>query len=126
MFPADFYEQAVRDKLTFSCKEDTYKLKLYDEGAALLLEKAVKILSLEEATNRELQESKTAEIESVTPRRNRSDFIAIKLQNKRTSKTLRGSPSKRVAETVVIATADMPLEGGTAQLRIYDAESAIK
>ena len=22
-FPADFYEQAVRDKLTFSCKEDT-------------------------------------------------------------------------------------------------------
>ena len=34
--------------------------------------------------------------------------------------------SKRVAGTVVIATADMPLEGGTAQLRIYDAESAIK
>ena len=31
-FPVDFYEQAVKDKLTFSCKEDTYKLKLYDEG----------------------------------------------------------------------------------------------
>ena len=55
-FPADFYEQAVRDKLTFSCKEDNYKLKLYDEGAALSLEKAVKILSLKEATKRELQE----------------------------------------------------------------------
>ena len=72
-FPADFYEQAVRDKLTFSCKEDNYKLKLYDEGAALSLEKAVKILSLKEATKRELQESKTAEIESVTPRGNRPD-----------------------------------------------------
>jgi len=36
-FPADFYEQAVRDKLTFSCKEDNYKLKLYDKGAALSL-----------------------------------------------------------------------------------------
>lgn len=72
-FPADFYEQAVRDKLTFSCKEDNYKLKLYDEGAALSLEKAVKILSLKEATKRELHESKTAEIESVTPRGNRQD-----------------------------------------------------
>ena len=71
-FPADFCEQAVRDKLTFSCKEDNYKLKLYDEGAALSLEKAVKILSLKEATKRELQESKTADIESVTPRGNRS------------------------------------------------------
>ena len=74
-FPADFYEQAVRDKLTFSCKEDTYKLKLYDEGAALKLEKAVKILSLKEAPKRELQESKTAEIESVTLRGNRPDLI---------------------------------------------------
>ena len=69
--PADFYEQAVRDKLTFSCKEDNYKLKLYGEEAALSLEKAVKILSLKEATKLELQESKTAEIESVTPRGNR-------------------------------------------------------
>ena len=54
--PADFCEQAVRDKLTFFCKEDTYKLKLYDQGAALSLEKAVKILSLKEATKRELPE----------------------------------------------------------------------
>ena len=51
-FPADFYEQAVKDKLTFSCKEDTYKLKLYDKGAALSLEKAVNILFLKEATKR--------------------------------------------------------------------------
>ena len=74
-FPADFYEPAVRDKLTFSCREDTYKLKLYDEGAALSLEKAVKILSLKEATKRELQESKPAEIESITPRGNGPDLV---------------------------------------------------
>ena len=74
-FPADFYEQAVRDKLTFSCKEDTYKLKLYDEGAAFSLEKEVKILSFKEATKRELQKSKTAEIDSVTPRGSRPDLI---------------------------------------------------
>jgi len=50
----------------------------------------------------------------------------IKIQSKGPSETLRGSPSKRVAGTVVIATAKMPLEGGTAQLLIHDAESAIK
>ena len=44
-FPIDFYEQALRDKLTFSCKEDSYKLKLHDQGAALLLENTVEILS---------------------------------------------------------------------------------
>lgn len=58
-FPANFYEQTIRDKLTFSYKGDNYKLKLYDEGAALSLEKVVKILSLKEA--------KPAEIESVKP-----------------------------------------------------------
>lgn len=65
-FPANFYKQAVRGKLTFSCKEDNYKLKLYDEGEPLSLEKAVKILSLKKATNRELQEPKTAQIECHT------------------------------------------------------------
>ena len=50
----------MRDKLTFSCKEDSYKLKLYDQGDALSLENTVKILSLKEARKRELQESKTA------------------------------------------------------------------
>ena len=38
----------------------------------------------------------------------------IKIQSKGTCETLRGSPSKRVAGTVFIATADMNLEGGTA------------
>ena len=50
----------------------------------------------------------------------------IKIQNKGTAETLRGSPSKRAAGTVIIATADVPLEGGTAQLRVQDAANAIK
>ena len=82
-FPAHFYEQAVRDKLTFSSKEDNYKLKLYDEGAPLPLDKAVKILSLKEATKHELQQSKTAEIKSVTPRGNRPDPITDQDTNQR-------------------------------------------
>lgn len=48
-------------------------MKLYDQGAALSLENTVKILSLKEATKRELQESKTAEIESVTQRDSKPD-----------------------------------------------------
>ena len=77
-FPADFYEQAVRDKLTSSCNENNYKLKLYDEvwrRSNPFNKKAVKILSLKEATKRELQESKTAEIKSVTPLGNRPVLI---------------------------------------------------
>ena len=57
-FSADFYEEAVKEKLAFSCKEETYELKLYDEGAALSLEKAMKFLSLKEVTKPELQKDK--------------------------------------------------------------------
>ena len=64
-FPPEFLEQAVRDKLTFTCADDRSKLKLYDVGAPLTLDKAITILSMKEATNRELQESKTATIESI-------------------------------------------------------------
>lgn len=60
IFPVSFYEQA--------CKEDSYKLKIYDQEATLSLEIPVKILSLGEAAKRELQESKTGEIGSVTER----------------------------------------------------------
>ena len=90
MFPADFYEQGVNDKPTFSCKEDNYKLKLYDEGAPLSLENVVKILSLKEATKRVfVQESKTAEIESVTPLGNKPSLITdqdTEQRNQRDSK----------------------------------------
>ena len=95
-FPADFYEQAVRDKLTFFCKEDSYKLRIYDEGAALSLEKAMKILSLKVATKGELQESKT-------------------IQREGTRRILRGDLSEQAARTVDIATANIPLERGTTQ-----------
>ena len=67
-FPANFLEQAVRDKITFECNEDSSKLKLYDVGAKLSLEKAVQILSVREATNRELKESKTTTIDAVRAR----------------------------------------------------------
>lgn len=117
--PADFYEQAVRDKLTFSCKEDNYKLKLYDEGATPSLEKAVKILSLKEERKRELQESKTPEIESFTTRGNRSDLVTDQDTEQRNQ---RGSKRKHFGTVV---TADMPLGGGTAQLRIPDVANAI-
>lgn len=123
-FPADFYEQAVRDKLTFSCKEDNYKPKLYDEGATLSLQKAVEIFSLKEITKRELQESKPHRLR-VSNREGTGQILSlIKIQSKETSEALRGILSKRMARTVV--TADMPLEGGTAQLRIHDVTNAIK
>ena len=68
-FPKEFHEQAIRDKITFSCTEDHSKLKLYDQGATLSLEKAIQILSLKEATTQELHESKSAQIEAVQLRK---------------------------------------------------------
>lgn len=123
-FPADFYEQAVRDKLTFSWKEDNYKPKLYDEGATLSLQKAVGIFSLKETTKRELQESKPQRLR-VSHREGTGQTLSlIKIESKETSEALRGSLSKQMAGTMV--TADLPLEGGTAQLRIHDVANAIK
>ena len=83
-------------------------------------------MSLKEATKRELQESKTAEIKSVSPRENRLDLITDQEKEQGTRETLRESLSKRVPETVAIAGADMPLEGGTAQRRKHDAAIATK
>ena len=60
-----FHEQAVRDKITFACTEDSAKFKLYDAGADLSLDNAIQILSLKEATYHELRESKTAIIDYV-------------------------------------------------------------
>ena len=64
-FPPDYAEQAVRDKVTFSCTEDSAKLKLYDVGADLSLDNAIRILALKEATKFELRETKSASIDSV-------------------------------------------------------------
>ena len=57
-FPDDFKDEAIRDKLVFSCHEDRSKLKLYDVGAKLTVEKAIQIISRIEATKIELRESK--------------------------------------------------------------------
>ena len=64
-FPDAYKEQAIRDKLTFCCIDDGTKLRLYDQGAELTLQKAITIMSLREATSQELRESKTASIDVV-------------------------------------------------------------
>ena len=61
-FPPAFHKQAVRHKITFACTKNSAKLKLYDAGADISLDNAFQILSLKEATYRELRESKTARI----------------------------------------------------------------
>ena len=43
-FPATYMNQAVRDKLTFSCTEEAAKSKLYDVGSGLTLDRAIEIL----------------------------------------------------------------------------------
>ena len=122
-FPFDFYEQAVRDKLTFSCKEDSYNLKVYDQGAALSLENTVKILSLKEATKR-VQESKTAEIESVKQRDSKPYSQTMNNPQrcpKSDSRTRSFQPSSRNLDTAIAST---PLDGGIAQPQRPDATSA--
>lgn len=79
---------------------------------------------MKETTKRELQESKPQRLR-VSHRDGTGQILSlIKIQSKETSEALRGILSKRTAGTVV--TADMPLEGGTVQLRIHDVTNAIK
>ena len=50
----------------------------------------------------------------------------IKIHSKETSEALGGRLSKQMTGTVVIATADMSLERGTAQLQIHNVANTIK
>ena len=59
----------VRDKLVFTCRNDTAKLKLYDIGAGLTLQKTIEILSMREMTKSELACSKTATVDAVSRQR---------------------------------------------------------
>ncbi|KAL8584886.1 hypothetical protein ACOMHN_037589 [Nucella lapillus] len=61
----------VRDKLVFTCRDDTAKLKLYDVGADLTLQKTIEILSMRELTRSELASTKTAAVEVVSRDRQR-------------------------------------------------------
>ena len=61
----EFHEQAIRDKITFSCTNGPSKLKLCDQGADLSLEKAIQILSLKETSRLELQESNLTTIDAI-------------------------------------------------------------
>ena len=86
----------------------------------------MEILSLKEATKRELQESKLQRLRVSHREETGQTLTLIKIQSKGTNESLRGSLSKQLAGAVFIATADIPLEGGTAQRQIHDAASAIK
>lgn len=72
-FPDQYLEQAIRYKLTFSCSDESSKSKLYDAGASITLDRTIEILYQRETTKFELQESKSARIDSVRDRpRNKS------------------------------------------------------
>ena len=64
-FPQAYMNQAVRDKLTFSCTDEAAKSKLYDVGSDLTLDRAIEILFQNETTKYELQESKSTHIDVV-------------------------------------------------------------
>ena len=83
-FPATYMNQAVRDKLTFSCTDEAAKSKLYDVGSDLTLDRAIEILYHKETTKYELQESKSTHIDVV--------------KSKAKKKTSQGSQSKPAAK----------------------------
>ena len=83
-FPATYMNQAVRDKLTFSCTDEAAKSKLYNVGSGLTLDRAIEILYQKETTKYELQESKSAHIDVV--------------KSKAKKKTSQGSQSKPAAK----------------------------
>ena len=65
-FPNDFAEQAIRDKLTFSCADDAAKAKIYDSGPTTTVDKVVDILFRRETARFELNETKCALVVRVT------------------------------------------------------------
>ena len=51
-------DEMVRDKLIFSCKDDSAKMKLYDFGPKLTLQKTQDVLYMRELSRKELEGSK--------------------------------------------------------------------
>ena len=54
----------IRDKLVFSRRDDTPKLKLYDVGAVLTLRKTTEISLIRELTSKELANTKAATVDA--------------------------------------------------------------
>ena len=54
----------IRDKLVFSRRDDTPKLKLYDVGAVLILRKTTEIFLIRELTSKELANNKAATVDA--------------------------------------------------------------
>ena len=86
----------------------------------------MKILSLKEATKGELYESKTAEIESVTPRGNRQDPHAGQDTEQRNQRDFKRKPFQTSGWNCGYCNRRHPLERRTAQRQIHDAASATK
>ena len=55
-------DEMIRDKLIFSCKDDTAKMKLYDIGPKLTLQKTQDILYMRELSRKELEGSKLSSV----------------------------------------------------------------
>lgn len=64
----DNVDMMVRDKLVFSCREDTAKMKLYDLGPTLTLQKTQEVLYMRELTRKELESSKTSTVNTLRQR----------------------------------------------------------
>ena len=84
-FPQAYIEQAIRDKLTFSCTDESSKAKLYDVGAGLTLDRTVEILYQKETTRYELRESKSANIDVVHSRAKKKTSSSKSAERVRTS-----------------------------------------
>ena len=96
-FPATYMNQAVRDKITFSCTDEAAKLKLYDVGSDLMSDRAIEILYQKETTKYKLQ-SKSAHIDVV--------------KSKAEKKTSQGSQSKPAVKQYKSGKQDNKIECG--------------
>ena len=78
----DDTDQMTRDKLVFSCQDDSTKLKLYDIGADLTLHKTIQIMSMREVTRKELAATKTASIDAISQRHNKAQLHSNRFDKK--------------------------------------------
>ena len=93
-FPADFSEQAIRDKFTFSCKEDTYKLNSVTKEQPFHSKRQGRSCPVRKQQNVSYKIQKPQRLRGSHREGTDQTLSLIKMQSKRTSETLRESPSK--------------------------------
>lgn len=106
---SQFLQASFQRQTHLFCKEDSYELKLYEQGAAASLANSVKILLLREAAKW-----------SCKSQRQQSLRVS---HSEVPSKTLGGDHSSQAARTVDIAITSTPLDGGIHQRQTPDATS---